>query len=152
MIDQLINYWFSEKEAKLYLLSISMWSQPISVLAKRIGLHRVTTYSIMKWLIQRWYAVQYTNKSTTYYQCISAEELLLKLKLKYDSFFDVVPAMMALSAKDDDKPQIKFFEWYDGLKTLYNDMLNSKKIYTFIWTNHIEKTFKAYLDNEFIPS
>lgn len=50
---KLMELGLSEKEAKLYLLLLQLGNSPVSPLAKRAELKRVTVYSVLEVLVER---------------------------------------------------------------------------------------------------
>ena len=49
------NYWFSEKEARVYITLLSLWELPASTVSRHIWEKRTTTYAILKEMVRKWY-------------------------------------------------------------------------------------------------
>ncbi len=60
--NKLVQLGLSEKEAKLYLLLLQIGSSPVSALAKRAAVKRVTVYSVLEGLVERG-LVSYQNQA-----------------------------------------------------------------------------------------
>ncbi len=152
LLITLQNYWFSEKEAKVYLTTLELGNSIASTIARRSGINRVTTYSILNDLKKRWIANEITKDDVKYFSVISAELLFRKLEEKYESFKSKLPDFLAVADKFGNKPKVQFFEGLEWVKHMYNDLLICKKdiIYSFLWTHELDKRLKKYLDESFV--
>lgn len=152
MIDILQHYGFSEKEAKVYLAGLELGSAPGSTIARTAGEKRVTVYSIIKELIKKWYMTELKRNGMSYFSVVSPDILAVQLENKYQAFQQKLPELMALAEKFGNKPKVQFFEWVDGIKNLYNDILGSTTpIQAFLGIDCSDKDVLTYLDNEFLP-
>lgn len=52
-VESLMQIGFTEKEAQVYLMLLRIGPAPASLLAKRVGMKRVTTYSVLESLSER---------------------------------------------------------------------------------------------------
>ena len=152
MIDILQHYGFSEKEAKVYLAGLELGSAPGSTIARHAGEKRVTVYSIIKELIKKWYMTELKRNGMNYFSATNPDILAANLEKKYQAFQQKLPELMALADKFGNKPKVQFFEWVDGIKHMYEDLLTSKaEIQSFLWTDCTDKDLLAYLYNDFLP-
>lgn len=152
MIDILQQYGFSEKEAKVYLAWLELGSAPGSTIARTAGEKRVTVYSIIKELIKKWCMTELKRNGMNYFSVVSPDILASQLENKYQSFQQKLPELMALAEKFGNKPKVQFFEWVDGLKNMYDDLLWSKTdINSFLGTDCTQKELLDYLYNDFLP-
>lgn len=153
LLITLQNYGLSEKEAKVYLTVLELWTSIASTIARRAELNRVTTYTLLEDLKKDGIVNETTKEGVKYYSVISPDILLKQLEQKYESFRDKVPELLAIAEKFGNKTKVQFFEWLEGLKKMYNDLLTSKNedIQAFLWREYTHPTLRAYFDNEFIP-
>ncbi len=147
------NYGFSEKEAKVYLTILELWISIASTIARRSEINRVTVYTILDNLKKDGIVNETTKEGVKYYSVISPDVLLKQMEQKYESFKDKVPELLALAEKFGSKPKIQFFEGFEGMKKMYNDVLTSEKepISAFLGLEKINKKFLEYLYKEFLP-
>lgn len=152
------QFWFSEKESKVYLSCLELWHAPVSSIARNIQENRVTTYSILKNLVARWIAQTTTKNKSTYYSVISPDKFLEIQQTKCQNFKDKLPEFMAMSSKFDNKPKVQFYEWLESLKYVYEqiilsgaDMEKSESFLTFVWTTDIDPRLQKYLVEDFVP-
>jgi len=160
MLTQLLqDYWLSKTEAQSYLTVLELGAAPVSSIARRSWENRVTVYSALKNLVKKWLATGIVKNKTTYYSVISPKELLQKMENQHSVFKNSLPEFMAIANKFDNKPQVQFFEWLEGLKNIYeviiargwDDMEKGEPYLTFTWTGKVDPRFQEYLMNEFVP-
>lgn len=153
LIDTLQQYGFSEKEAKVYLASLSLGTAPWSTIARHANENRLTVYSILKSLVEDGIFSLHEKWWIKYFSPISPELLLRNLEDKYNNLKNKIPELMALMDKVGNKPKVQFFEWLEGMKNMYDDMLTYPwyEIYSFLGTKVLDNQFKDYLDNIFVP-
>ncbi len=152
LIQVLKAYGLSEKEAQVYLVALQMGRSPASSLARKAGLNRGTTYTLLQQLKEKQVMQSIEYKGVTHFFAITPEMLFKKLEEKYESFKQQLPAFAALAEQYDNRPRIQYFEWVAGLKALYEDLLTSQNtIYAFLGTQTIAPALESYLYEDFLP-
>lgn len=153
LINTLKNYWFSEKEAKVYLACLELWNAIVSSIARHSWEHRITTYSILKDLKKRWIASELTKNKVKYFSVIEPEQLLDLEEKKVEKLKQVMPELLAISNAFGNKPKVYFYDNTQWLIQIYEDLLTSTtEIKAFFWFSDIEnKEFEKYAINEFLP-
>jgi len=153
LLITLQNYGLSEKEARVYLTTLELGTSIASTIARRAELNRATTYTLLEDLKRDGIVNETTKEWVKYYSVISPDILLKQLEQKYESFKEKVPELLAMAEKFGNKPKIQFFEWWAGMKKMYNDLLTSttEPICAFLWLEVIDKKFLEYLYKEFLP-
>ncbi len=153
LLMTLQNYWFSEKEAKIYLTTLELGNSIASTIARRSDVNRVTTYSILNDFKKRWIANEITKDEVKYFSVISAELLFKKLEEKYESFKSKLPEFLAVADKFGNKPKVQFFDGLEGIKHMYNDLLTytEEPIRSFLGRNDMDEKLIEYFDTKFIP-
>ena len=131
---------------------MELWTSIASTIARRAELNRVTTYTLLEDLKKDGIVNETTKDGVKYYSVIRPDILLKQLEQKYESFKDKVPELLAIAEKFGNKPKIQYFEWFEGLKKMYNDQLTSKtEFLVFMWREGINKQVSDYLLNIFVP-
>ena len=153
LLSTLQNYWLSEKEARVYLTVLELGNSIASTIARRAELNRVTTYTLLEDLKRDGLVNETIKEGIKYYSVISPDILLKQLEQKYESFKERVPELLALAEKFGNKPRIQFFEWLEGVKKMYGDLLTSttEPICAFLWLETISTKLHEYLEKEFLP-
>ena len=154
MLTELLQqYHFSEKEAKVYLAGLQLWSAPGSTIARYSWEKRVTVYAILKELIKRGIFTSVVRDDISYFSPISPEMLVSIYENKYKTIKEKLPELMAIANKIGDQPKVQFFEGLDWLKKMYDDQLTSKtEIKAFMGDHQINEKFWKYLEEIFIPN
>lgn len=124
LILTLQNYWFSEKEAKVYLTALSLWAAPASSIARNANETRTTVYSVLWDLVKKWYCSTVVRENVTYFSAVSPEMLVKIQEQKYEKIKEKLPEFAAIIPSGWYKPQMLVFEWVDGIKKVYEDTLN----------------------------
>jgi len=159
MLSQILKeFWLSEKEANVYLSCLELWHAPVSSIARNINENRVTTYSILRNLVKIWIAQTIIKNKSTYYSVISPDKLLKTRETKCENLKSKLPEFMAIAHKFDNKPQVQFFEWLEGIKQVYEQIILSgsemekwESFLTFVGTTDIDPKLQKYLVEEFVP-
>lgn len=152
LITVLQEYGLSEKEAKIYLVTLELGSAPASTIGRRAGIKRVTAYALLQDL-QRKQIIQSVEKAgVTNFQVVDPNILAKKLEDKYVQFKSALPSLAALADQYHNKPRIQYFEGITGVKEMYEDLLTSSEpICAFLGTQVIAPELKKYLFEEFLP-
>ena len=151
LISVLKDYGFSEKEAKIYLTTLELGSAPASTIGRRADIKRVTTYTILRDLQRRQIASLIEKDGVTHFQVIDPTKLLENLEKKTRHFRDAVPQLLAMTDVYGNKPKIEYFEWINGIKTMYEDMLQSKTdIHAFLSVDAIQPELRDILFKEHV--
>ena len=154
--DILVQYGFSEKEAQVYMTSLSLGSAPASSIARKMNDNRVTVYSILKKFVSDGLAFSITKKNTTFYQVVSPDDLLKNLENKVQQFKDKLPELHAIASIGWNKPKVQFFEGFEGLKYYIKELVSvgndegDEPFMTILGDNDIDPRFENFLENEFI--
>lgn len=151
LLETLKQYGFSDKEAKVYLAGLELGSAPASTIARHAGENRGTVYSILKELIKKGIAQEIQRDELSYFSVITPTILFKNLEDKYTIFKEKLPEFMALAEKMWSKPKVQFYEWVEGIKAIYNDLLNSEtEISSFLWVEDIHPEVLEYLEEDFL--
>lgn len=140
------NYGFGEKEAKIYLAALELGSSPASTIARHSCIKRVTAYTILKDLKNRWIVNVLERNDITYFSVVSPKILLDFLEQKFLEFKDKAPALLALVEKIGSAPKIHYLEGIGWLETLFADFGSSTEdMRVILWTPKKHKqTFLWY--------
>lgn len=131
--QELKKIGLSDKEAKLYLTSLSRGPETAPNLAKLSAIVRPTAYVIIDALIKKGLMSSYDQDKKTYFTAESPEHLLSLLRLQKKELDEsereiikLIPELTALSNIKGEKPKVRVFEGKEGLKTVIESILKSK--------------------------
>jgi len=153
-LEQLMdNFYFDEKEAKIYLASLTLGRSKVSEIAKKAEINRITAYEILKRFVQRGIASSTTYNQVKTFSVIAPEILIKKMESKLKTAENILPQLSALALTQTKRPQISFYEGTEGIRTIYEDTLTcqDKVIYNIANPQKLLETigqdfFKQYLN------
>lgn len=132
--EYLHSLGFSDKERSIYLVLARVGVQPASVIARRSGLDRVTTYKHLKGLADRGFVKIYVRDGV---QCFGVEsfdaiENAVRDKMQLcqgllDRFPTAANVLKSLKEGEDLIPKLQIFEGESGIRALFRDMLFTAK-------------------------
>lgn len=155
LIKTLKNYWFNEKEAKVYLACLELWNGIVSSIARHAWEHRITTYSILKDLKTRWIANEITKNKVKYFSVISPEQLLAIEEKKVEKLKNIMPELLAVSNAFWNKPKVYYYDGFERVRDLFKEIVDywdylDEPYLTFVWTQDMDERFENFLKTEFI--
>lgn len=118
-----LNYSFNE--TKVYLTLIKLGPSLAGKVAKEGNLDRSSTYNALKELIQRGIvSTVYENKRTIYVP-ENPKKILDYYKEKGEIAKEIIPKLQEQFSFKKQKSSVKLFQGYKGLKTVFQDILDS---------------------------
>lgn len=113
------------KKADIYLICLEKGGATAYEIAKTVGLKRPTVYDILYSLTKEGLVYLTPKKGVNYFYPADPERILHKLKEKERIFASALPMLHDLYKSRQPKPNIRYFEGGEGIKTLYQDSLSS---------------------------
>jgi len=123
---------FSEKEIKVYLALLKNGPSSVRVLAQASGINRGTTYDILKSLKEN-RLVSYYHKDTKQFFVSedpsalnkTLEQRIENLKEVKQNLIHIIPELKSLFNEAGDKPVVKYYEGFNGVKVVLSDVLET---------------------------
>jgi HTH-type transcriptional regulator, sugar sensing transcriptional regulator len=126
MISDLIKLGLTDEEAKIYLACLELNGGPVSVIARKAGVHRVSCYHTLENLLKKRLLSQY-NKNGVKCFAPEAPEVLEELAMeKVATAKFLLPQIKALSSSSGFRPKIRFYEGMDGVERVFNESLSTE--------------------------
>lgn len=156
LINKLQSYWFSQKEALVYLVSLELWTSLASTISRKSSINRTSVYTILDDLKKRWLISEVIQNDTKYYSALNPENILNNLEKRASSFKEILPDLLNIDSKYWNKAKIKYFEWLEWLKTAYYEVLNegynmTEPFLSIYGTNeNIDKNIVKFFEEEFV--
>ncbi len=122
----------SEKEIKVYIASLMLGQSSVNEIAQKANLNRVTTYDILKSLEEKGFTSYVIKSGVKYFEAVDPSKFLSSLKEKQEKIKQVMPELLAIKTILTEKPSIEFFEGIEGLKSIFNDVLQTNKETCFV--------------------
>ncbi|MDO8489981.1 MAG: helix-turn-helix domain-containing protein [bacterium] len=148
----------SEHQSAVYFALLQMGSGSIMDVAKRSGLKRTTTYSILDGLVQKGFAS--VNKKNAHREYIAEDPRRLpeilnieiqKIKQRQENFSNALPELMSFYNASAVKPKIKYFEGVEGMRMVFNETLQLGKDEEILAYSSAESIHK-YLGDDYVKS
>lgn len=159
VIEILQNLGLKKKECNVFLCSLKLGQQPASIIARTLGLNRVTVYVILKRLIQKGIIHSCTKRGVHFFSALSPQELIdyadrksEEWKNTSDKISNLLPELLHLAPMSANLPKIRFYEGIEGIKEVYRDTLkNTSEILGFLTVEYIPQELKKYFVNYYTP-
>jgi len=119
------EFGLTDKEALIYLTLLKEKICNASKLAKLTKIQRTTVYLELDNLIQKGLVSYVIKNSKRYYQSASPDKLIEILETKKAQIKSILPELKNLSQAINPF-KIEIYEGKEGIKTFYQDILNSK--------------------------
>jgi len=142
--EALKSFGLSEKEINIYLACLELGTAPANEIANKAKINRSTTYDILKSFLEKGIASRVIRKRTTHFEVTSPEKLIAQLDEKKNKIQSVLDQLKLIEERVVKKPTVEVYEGHAGVKTILEDVLNSKKQTDVISTSKIFDTFVYY--------
>lgn len=141
----LSNIGFNKKEAQVYLAALELGGATITDIAQKAGLPRTTSYGIIKILAHKGLVSFNVKKKRKYFFAEDPKRLLSIAQERERVLREAMPDLQSIYNVSEIKPKIKFYEGKEGIKTILEDILKSKK--DFLAITSIEDMLKVFNDS-----
>ncbi|EKD24225.1 MAG: Transcriptional regulator, TrmB [uncultured bacterium] len=123
--EQLQSIGLSDKEAAVYLQSLSLGSFAVSDIAKKTGLKRPTCYLILEELAKRGLVAIVPQKDKLTYTAESPNILFARAEEHMQTVKQMLPDLFTIQKSTGAQPTIKFYSGKTGIHSIYDDILSS---------------------------
>lgn len=123
----LSNYGLSENEAKIYLSLLEKGPGTVSDVAKNTGLHRPTVYKHLPYLQTKGLLTTARKVKRVLYVAESPKKLERLLDQINIEARDLLPELVETFEKREHKPLVKFYEGRQGIREVFDDILDTLK-------------------------
>ena len=122
----------NDKEVKVYLSLLMLGQSTVNEVAKKARLNRVSTYDILKSLLERGFVSYVIISGVKHFEAVEPSRFLDSLEEKQEKIKEVMPELASIKASLTKKPQIEVYEEINGLKSIFNDILSENKETLFV--------------------
>ena len=139
MIENVLqNIGLEKKEINIYITTLSLGTQPASVIARRAGFPRNTARFILDKLVDKGLIKKTKRANTQLYTTEEPKNLIQlmeyrrnelnsKINEQINEIKSVLPELESRFRPKSTKPKVAFYEGDEGLVKVYQDTLNSKE-------------------------
>jgi len=123
--------WLSAKQAEVFLNLYQYGPKPASSVAKMVWWERTNVYKIIQVLVRQWLVAETTKQWVKQFYIPDRDVLRRRVDQEKQSLAhqeELLPFIENELIKIDEKrasplPKMRFFEWKDGMLTLFDDMM-----------------------------
>lgn len=115
----------NKNEAKIYLAALELGTAKNNEIAVRAKLLRTTAYEVLMSLVKKGLASFVIKSGIKYFSVVDPSRLIEILNHKVEQVKKALPFLKKIKASVGKRPVLELYEGKDGLKTLYNDILNT---------------------------
>ncbi len=134
-----------------FLTLLELGAQPVSVIARRVGVPRSSMYLILDDLKKLQLAEEFEREGIKYFKCIPVRNIADVLKAKerkthqtLELLEDKLPELEALENKLSITPKVKFFEGKEAVMKMYEEVLKEKGFYAFFHPKLVKRVMPEY--------
>lgn len=126
MLSELLKIGLTNEEAKIYLACLEINGGPVSVIARKAGVQRVSCYHTLGKLLQKKLLSQYNRNGVKCFAPEPPEQLLKLAEEQVNITKTLLPELRTLASALTFKPKIRFYEGQDGVEKVFTESLQAK--------------------------
>ncbi|MEK7563552.1 MAG: helix-turn-helix domain-containing protein [Patescibacteria group bacterium] len=126
MISELLKLGLTDEEARIYVACLEINGGPVSVIARKANVHRVSAYHTLENLLSKKLLSEYNRNGV---KCFAPEapEKLEQLALERVHLAKMLlPQLKSLTSAKGFRPRIRFYEGMDGVERVFTESLAAK--------------------------
>jgi len=142
------EFGLTDKEATVYLALLHLGSATVQGIARKAGTYRTYTYEVLKSLKEQGLVSYAIQSGKQYFEVAEPEKLLNILKEKEQKIKAVLPELKTIYKSTIHKPKIELYEGKEGVKTILDDIIRTKKEILAYGSTHIQfEVLRFYFPN-----
>ena len=119
------NLGLTDKEAKVYLANLEIGPNPVSKIALKAKLNRVTTYDILEKLLKKDLVNFVIKREIKYFQATDPETVITDFKRKSQELEAALPELKQLRGEIE-TPKVIHLEGLEAIKRVFKDIIQSQ--------------------------
>jgi sugar-specific transcriptional regulator TrmB len=127
MLAELQKIGLSPEEGRIYMACLEINGGPVSVIARKAGVHRVSCYHTIENLLAKRLLSQYNKNGVKCFAPEPPEQLMKLAEEKVNITKSLLPELRSLATAVGFKPKIRFYEGLDGVEKVFTESLTAKK-------------------------
>lgn len=148
MRQELQQLGLGDKQARLYLAVLELGSGTVTEIARKAEIKRVTAYGLIEDLADRRLIALSPKPGKRLYVAEDPRALRAIPQRMQERIEQILPGLYASFNTQSTKPKVRAYEGIDGIKTVWEELLNSKeKAYRYIGST---ATFLALADEAYL--
>ena len=132
------------------MTALSLGSAPISRIAQKANIHRVTAHDSIKSLVTQGFFIEEKKGKTSFYQPLHPDLLLQKQQERMTMLEQILPQLRDLVTHDPITPRVQFIQGMHSCKLACRQLLESTKVLDcFLGSPIKSEEMLAFIDGEF---
>lgn len=127
LIKNLTEYGLSDTEARVYCAALALDGGPVDKISKRADTNRSSSYAVLERLKEMGLVSQVKKGNKTVFKASQPERLYDLLNERKEVVQKILPDLKSLFDISRGKPDVRFYEGREGLKTVLNSILDEAK-------------------------
>ncbi len=128
MENNLKSFGLTDNESKVYLTLLDLGPSLAGMISRRAGLHRRTVYDTTEMLIKKGLVGYILKNNRRFFQASDPHRMLESLQEKKDLLTPIIQRLGEKYIKTKEKEETNFYKGKEGLKTVFEDQLESKEV------------------------
>ena len=127
--EHLEKIGLSPNEAKCYLVLLKLGSASVNEISRVSGVHRVSVYDALRGLREKGLVSQITKANKMLFEAGNPEkinEIIQEKEKQLSETKKIVPELIEIFKSEKEKQEVHSFKGIIGIKTVLNEILNSK--------------------------
>lgn len=139
-----------DKEIKIYLALLEIGEATVLNISRKSKVNRASIYYILEKMKKKGLVTHVEKSGKETFAATEPALLLNQQKSKVQNLKSIIPDLKHIHTKNDNKPNVKFYEGIEGIKTVYQDTLTAKtEILDYANSKQIRDHWPKY-DEEYI--
>ena len=126
MITELLKLGLTDEEAKVYLAVLEINGGPVSNIARKAGVNRVSCYHTVENLLAKRLLSQYNRNGVKCFAPEPPEQILEIAEEKVNIAKSLLPSLKSFASALGFRPKIRFYEGQDGVERVFTESLSAK--------------------------
>jgi HTH-type transcriptional regulator, sugar sensing transcriptional regulator len=147
MQEELKHYGLSEKEIKIYLSNLKLGTTTANQIAIDSGVKRTTTYEVIESLKQKGIVSTFKKDKKSFFEATDPKRLISILKEKEKLIENILPELEKMQKSTSEKPTVQLFIGKEGIKTIFEEILEHKMDYWISGNTDIFEKLGYYFPN-----
>lgn len=127
LTEALINLGLNVKEARVYLALLSLEKATAYTIATRSGLKKPTSYVVLNNLVAKGFVLKIPFKEKRVFMAKSPRECMASAKEKISDAEEMLPELLAIQKKSDEKANISYYEKIEGVREMYQKLIKNMR-------------------------
>lgn len=118
---------FEKKEAEIYLAVLELGNATVSDISRKAGIKRTTIYEYLEKLLGESLIHKTVKGKRVYYAAENPDKLVKILEKRKRKISSILPQLQGFFDVSRHKPQVRFYEGIEGLRTIYDEMTKTSQ-------------------------